>query len=142
MTDEIIHVCCAIIPENGRILAVQRGPGRSHAGQWEFPGGKIQENESPEACIVRELEEELSVTVAVAAPLVPVEFTYGSGKIRLMPFVCRITSGTILLTEHVALKWLGKEELEATGWSGADAELVQKNRKGLMHLMQGPFEIL
>lgn len=135
MPNEIINVCCAIIPERGRILAVQRGPESSHAWQWEFPGGKIQENETAEACIVREIQEELSVIVKVETQFESVAFDYGFRKVNLIPFVCQIVSGTILLTEHVGLRWLNFEEPEPISWSGADAELIRKNRKGLMQLL-------
>ena len=139
MPKDIINVCCAIIPDRGRVLAVQRGPESSHAWQWEFPGGKIQEDETAEACIIREIEEELSVTVTVDTQLEAVEFDYGFRKVRLIPFVCLIVSGTIFPTEHVGLKWLNMDELDTITWSGADRVLIHKNRKGLMQLMQKTF---
>lgn len=137
--NKMIDVCCAIILNGEKILAVQRGPESRHAWQWEFPGGKIQENETAEACIMREIEEELSVTVTVETQFETVEFDYGFRKVRLIPFVCRIVSGTIFLTEHVRLKWLKFDELGIISWSGADEKLIQKNRKGLMQLMHEAF---
>ncbi len=131
----MIDVCCAIIPDGLKILAVQRGLGSSHAGQWEFPGGKIQEGETPEECIVREIEEELSVIVDVVAKLEPVEFDYGFRQVRLKPFVCRIISGEIKLNEHAAQWWLEYDELEIPIWSGADRELIVKNKISLKQLM-------
>ena len=135
----MINVCCAIIREGDRFLAVQRGPESKHAWQWEFPGGKIREDETPEACIVREIEEELMVTVAVDTQLEAVEFDYGFCKVRLIPFVCRIVSGTILLTEHVGLKWLRLDEFDTITWSGADRDLIHKNQKSLVQLVHGAF---
>jgi 8-oxo-dGTP diphosphatase len=136
MPKDILNVCCAVIADGGRVLAVQRGPESSHAWQWEFPGGKIQEDETAQACIIREIQEELSVTVTVDTPLEAVEFDYGFRKVRLIPFVCRIVSGTLFLTEHVGLKWLRMDELDTMIWSGADRVLIQKNREGLVKLMQ------
>lgn len=135
----MINVCCAIIPDGDRILAVQRGPESRHAWQWEFPGGKIQENETAEACVLREIEEELLVTVTVDTQLEAVEFDYGFRKVRLVPFICRIVSGTIVLTEHIGLKWLRFDELDTISWSGADEELIHKNQKGLMQLVHEAF---
>ena len=131
----MIDVCCAIIPEGNKIMAVQRGPESSHPYQWEFPGGKIQEGETPEECIVREIEEELMLKVAVVANLEPVKFDYGFSQVRLMPFVCRIVSGEMVLTEHIALRWLEYAELEIPEWSAADRALIRKNQKSLKQLM-------
>ena len=135
----MINVCCAIIRGSDRFLAVQRGPESKHPWQWEFPGGKIREDETPEACIVREIEEELLVTVAVDTQLEAVEFDYGFRKVRLIPFVCRIVSGTILLTEHVGLKWLRLDEFDTITWSGGDRDSIHKNQKGLMQLVHKSF---
>lgn len=135
----MINVCCAIIRESDRFLAVQRGPESKHPCQWEFPGGKIREDETPDACIVREIEEELMVTVAVDIQLEAVEFDYGFRKVRLIPFVCRIVSGTILLTEHVGLKWLRLDEFDTITWLGADRDLIHKNQKSLVQLVHGAF---
>lgn len=134
--NKIINVCCAIIPENGKILAVQRGPESRHAWLWEFPGGKIQENETAEACIVREIEEELTVKVAADARLEAVSFDYEFGRICLIPFVCRIVSGTISLTEHVDQEWLSVDKLDSVNWSGADRELIRRNQKSLTLLLR------
>jgi len=132
----MIDVCCAIILDGSKILAVQRGAASSHPLKWEFPGGKIHPDESAEQCIVREIAEELSIGIEVAKQLVPVEFDYGTKQICLIPFVCRIISGEIKLTEHVALKWLRFDELEIMDWSEADYELIAKNRADLKLLIQ------
>ena len=132
---KIIDVCCAIIPEGHKIMAVQRGPESSNPYQWEFPGGKIQEGETPEEGIIREIEEELMLKVVVVANLEPVKFDYGFGQVRLIPFVCRIASGEIVLTEHIALRWLEYAQLEMPEWSAADRALIHKNQKSLKQLM-------
>lgn len=133
----MIEVCCAIIVKDQKMLAVQRGPGSSHPWQWEFPGGKIQPEETSEQCIVREIQEELKVEIEVVHRLIPVEFEYVNKPIRLIPFICEMVSGEIVLTEHLALRWLSPDEWEAMDWSGADRELIRKNWKRLSFLITG-----
>lgn len=132
----MIEVCCAIILRDKKILTVQRGPVSSHPWQWEFPGGKILEGETAEQCIIREIQEELTVTVEVVGQLKPVGFDYGSKQIWLIPFVCKICSGKILLTEHIAMRWFNFEEWEKIGWAGADRELILKNHDSLKNLFE------
>ena len=127
----MIDVCCAIILKESKILAVQRGPGSSHPWLWEFPGGKIHAEETSTQCIVREIEEELTIRVEVLFPLAAVEFNYGSKQIRLTPFVCEIVQGKIIMTEHIAKRWFNFDEWETIDWSGADRELILKNQESI-----------
>lgn len=131
----MIEVCCAIILKESKILAVQRGPESSHPWKWEFPGGKVSPDETVEQCIVREISEELTIGIGVLTQLAPVEFDYGSRQICLIPFVCQIISGEIILTEHVAQRWLDFDELISVDWSGADRELILKNQESLKLLL-------
>jgi 8-oxo-dGTP diphosphatase len=133
---KMIDVCCAIIIKDTKILAVQRGPESSHPWQWEFPGGKIHFDENAEQCIVREINEELSVEVDVLERLQSIEFDYGTKQIRLIPFVCQIISGEIILTEHVAKKCFLLEEWKSLNWSGADYELILRNQKKLKRMLE------
>ena len=134
----MIEVCCAIIVKESKILAVQRGPESRHPWKWEFPGGKINPDETAEEGIVREIEEELILEIEVVKPLLGIEFAYGEAEpFRLTPFVCRILSGKINLTEHIAQRWLSLEELETMDWQDADRELIQKNQKELQLLLKG-----
>lgn len=127
----MIEVCCAIILKESKMLAVQRGSESSHPLQWEFPGGKIDTKEIAEQCIVREISEELTIQIEVFRQLMPVQFDYGSKQIHLIPFACKIISGEITLTEHVAQKWIDFEEWTTIDWSGADRELILKNQESL-----------
>lgn len=131
----MIEVCCALIVKDSKLLAVQRGPQSSHPMQWEFPGGKIQTGESAEQCIIREIEEELNVGIEIIQMMSAVEFDYGNKQIRLIPFVCRISSGEIRLNEHIAKNWFGFDEWEMIDWSGADRELIIRNKKSISLLM-------
>lgn len=130
----MINVCCAIILKDARILAVQRGPESSHPYLWEFPGGKIQVDETANDCIVREISEELSIRISILSALESVTFDYGNKQIKLIPFVCEIASGEIVLTEHLAQKWFGFNEWQSINWSDADRELILKNQEILKAL--------
>ena len=125
----MIEVSCVIIIKDSKILAVQRGPKSSHPLKWEFPGGKIQLNETAVQCVVREIEEELSIRIDVLSQIEYVEFDYGTKQIRLIPFICKITSGELILTEHVSIRWFNLNEWQTINWSGADYQLVLKNQE-------------
>lgn len=131
----MIEVCCAIIVKGKEILAVQRGPQSSHPWKWEFPGGKVNFGETAVQCIEREIEEELSVRIEILKPLLSVEFDYGKGPICLKPFVCRIVSGDLILTEHVAYQWLALNHWETPDWQEADRELIRKNLQQLEKIL-------
>lgn len=127
----MIEVTCALIIENNRVLIAQNNSGSNHPFQWEFPGGKIQLNESPRSCISREIQEELDVTILIEKELTPVEHDYGNKQIRLIPFMCTIESGTVKLNEHLAFEWVNYEKLLNANLSEADLRLIRlaENRK-------------
>lgn len=131
----MIEVCCAILLQGTKILAVQRGPQSSHPWKWEFPGGKVHPEETAAQCIVREIEEELKITIEILEPLLSVEFDYGKGPICLKPFVCRIVSGDMILTEHIALQWLTLDQWEIMDWQDADRDLILKNLQQLKRIL-------
>lgn len=121
-----ISVACAIIERGGLVLAAQRSETMSMPLKWEFPGGKIQDGESPEECLVRELLEELGIMVAAKYPLKPASFDYAEFSITLYPFVCEITEGGIVLHEHKAIKWLEPEKLPSLDWAEADFPVIDE----------------
>lgn len=127
----MIEVSCAIIIKGSKILAVQRGPESSHPWKWEFPGGKIHRDETAAQCIIREIEEELQLRIEVLAQLKYIEFDYNIKQIRLIPFICKIASGEITLTEHVAKCWFELSEWQTIDWSGADRELILMNQESI-----------
>ena len=118
-----IHVCCAIIEHNGKILAAQRGKHTSNAGKWEFPGGKTEAGETPRECIHREILEELSVSVSIVASLPLVTHEYPDKTICLHPFVCHYKGEEITAGEHQNIVWLKPEELSQLNWSEADIKV-------------------
>jgi len=127
----MIEVSCTIILKDSKILAVQHGPGTSHPWKWEFPGGKIHPDETAAQCIIREIEEELRIRIEVQKQLESIEFDYGSKQIRLIPFIGKIASGDIILTEHVAKYWFSFDQWQTIDWSEADYELILKNEESI-----------
>ena len=127
-----IAVACAVIKQEGKILCAQRSAKMSMALKWEFPGGKIEREESAEACVRREVREELGVDVVVGEPLAPLTHDYGSFSVSLFPFICEEISGTIRPREHEAVVWLAPEDLPALDWAEADRPLIEwlSQRKG------------
>ena len=118
-----VRVVAAIIIENGKVFATQRGYGEFKDG-WEFPGGKIEPDETPEEAIVREIKEELDTEIEVLELLDTVEYDYPNFHLSMDCFICKIKSGDLILKEHEAAKWLTKETLGSVEWLPADLGLV------------------
>ena len=121
-----IHVACAIIELGGKVLCTQRSETMNMPLKWEFPGGKIDEGESPEECLKRELHEELGIEASVGQPLTATTHHYPSFSVTLYPFICEIISGEITLHEHSAMLWLPVEELQNLDWAGADWPVIKE----------------
>ena len=119
-----IEVVAAIIHDNGKILATQRGYGEFKDG-WEFPGGKMQPGETAEEAIIREIEEELRVRITPEKLLITVECDYPNFHLTMHCFFSTIVEGTIELVEHEAMKWLADTELDSVAWLPADLEVVE-----------------
>ncbi|MBE5933916.1 MAG: (deoxy)nucleoside triphosphate pyrophosphohydrolase [Lachnospiraceae bacterium] len=120
-----IRVVAAIIKHEDKIFATQRGYGEFEGG-WEFPGGKIEENESPEKALVREIKEELDTEIEVGELIDTVEFDYPNFHLSMDCFICTIKSGDLVLKEHKNAKWLTKDTLHSVDWLPADEGLVEK----------------
>lgn len=127
MPEEIakhIHVTCAIIQRNGFVLAAQRSEVMSLPLKWEFPGGKILTNETPEDCLCREIVEELDIKIAILHPLEPATHNYPSLTVTLCPFICSIKTGVLKRKEHAALIWLPPHKLHTLDWAEADLPVL------------------
>lgn len=122
----MINVTCAIIIVNGKILVTQRSENMSLPLKWEFPGGKLEENESHIDCIKREIKEELSIDIEVLEQLSSSIYDYGAFKINLIPFFAKYISGEIKLTEHKDYKLLNKVDLLKMDWAKADLPIVEE----------------
>ena len=120
----MINVTCAIILINGKILVTQRSEKMKLPLKWEFPGGKLEINESEIDCINREIKEELNIEIEVLKKLSNSIFDYGTFKINLIPFIANYISGEILLSEHKDYKLLDKSELLNIDWAEADLPIV------------------
>lgn len=128
-----INVVAAIIKatnEKGEpiIFATQRGYG-DFKGGWEFPGGKIEEGETPEAALVREIQEELDTEIEVGELLDTIEYDYPTFHLSMDCFWSEIVTGDLVLKEHKAAKWLTKVELDSVEWLPADITLIDKIRR-------------
>jgi 8-oxo-dGTP diphosphatase len=119
-----IHVACGIIERNGLVLAARRNASKSLPLKWEFPGGKIDPGESAEACVKRELLEEMGVFIDVNAALPSSTHHYTDFSVTLYPLICTIVSGEIILKEHTAMRWLPPEDLRSLDWAEADFPVI------------------
>lgn len=122
-----IPVTCAIIIHQEKVLVAKRSKSMNLAGYWEFPGGKIEEGEQPEGCLIREIKEELGIEIKIQSPLTPSKFDYSQGKIiELIPFICTWQSGEINLLEHEIIEWLEVGELPKLKWAPADIPIMME----------------
>ena len=122
----MINVTCAIIKIDNKTLVTQRSEKMKSPLKWEFPGGKLEDNESELDCIKREIREELHLEIEVLERLSSSIFDYGAFKINLIPFIANYISGDIVLTEHKDYKLIDKSELINLDWANADIPIVEE----------------
>ena len=120
-----IHVVAAIIKDGNKIFATQRGYGEFKDG-WEFPGGKVEPNETSRQAIIREIKEELDTTIQVEEYFDTVEYDYPNFHLSMDTFLAKVREGTIVLKEAEAAKWLTKSSLDTVGWLPADQTIIKK----------------
>lgn len=120
-----IHVVGAIIKSNNKILCAQRGPGKSLAYLWEFPGGKVEPGETEKEALEREIREELNCKIDVKDKVTTTRYEYNFGFVNLTTFECDLLEGEPSLTEHVAVKWLPAEDLMRLEWAPADIPAIE-----------------
>lgn len=118
-----IEVVAAVIEDRGRIFATQRGYGEFQ-GYWEFPGGKIEEGESPEEALRREIREELELEIDVGEHISTVEFDYPQFHLTMKCYRATIRDGNPVLLEHSAARWLDRDSLHTVDWLPADKEIL------------------
>ncbi|MEI6828110.1 MAG: (deoxy)nucleoside triphosphate pyrophosphohydrolase [Desulfuromonadales bacterium] len=119
-------MACAIIEQDGLVLAAQRSASMSLPLKWEFPGGKIESGETAEECLIRELREELGVSVFIGSALTPATHSYPDFTVTLYPFTCRLAGGTVTMYEHHALKWVEARQMPELDWAAADLPVIRE----------------
>lgn len=122
----VLVAAAALIDVDGRVLICQRPEGKSLAGMWEFPGGKVEKGETPEECLIRELHEELGITVAQAclAPFVFASHTYEKFHLLMPLYLLRRWEGLVTAKEHKAMAWVKPDKLSDYEMPPADIPLV------------------
>ena len=125
-----IEVVAAIIIKDGEVFATQRGYGE-WKGFWEFPGGKMEEGETPQEALKREIMEELGIEIKVGELITKIEYDYPTFHLSMDCFFVEIISGDLILKKHEDAKWLTKEELDSVNWLPADITLIEKIKEKL-----------
>ena len=120
-----IEVVAALIQRDGAYMATQRGYGEFE-GMWEFPGGKIEPNESLEAALKREIQEELGIDISVEKFICTTNYDYPSFHLTMHCYLCSIENGEIELREHKSARWLRPEELGSVEWLPADKDVISR----------------
>lgn len=127
---KIVEVVAAVIRKDNKILATQRGYGEFKGG-WEFPGGKLEDGETREQALVREIKEELNADIKVVDHIYTVNYDYSTFHLIMHTYFCELLSDHMELVyhddeklEHESMKWLSKDELDTVDWLGADIEIV------------------
>ena len=123
-----IEVVAAIIIKDNQVFATQRGYGQWQ-GWWEFPGGKIEPGEAPEAALTREIHEELNAEITVGSLLQTIEWDYPAFHLTMHCYLCTLNSDQLHLNEHAASAWLTRETLRSVNWLPADLGLLDEIEK-------------
>ena len=126
-----IKVVAAIIKKNDRIFATQRGYGDFKDG-WEFPGGKVEEGETPQEALMREIREELAADIRVGELFDTVEYDYPEFHLSMKCYICELVSEEMVLKEHEAARWLTASDLGTVDWLPADRGLIDELKKAMV----------
>ncbi len=130
MEKKVVRVVAAVIKKGNQIYATERGYGEFKGG-WEFPGGKIEENETSEEALIREIKEELETVIKVNDLIDTIEYDYPTFHLSMDCYWCEIVSGNLVLVEAKEAKWLTREELYSVDWLPADLGLIKKIEKAM-----------
>ena len=123
-----VKVVAAVIHKDNKIFATARGYGE-FKGQWEFPGGKIEDGETSQQALVREIQEELDTTITVGELIGTIEYDYPTFHLSMDCFWCEVVDGELKLLEAEDAKWLSKAELYSVQWLPADITIIEEIEK-------------
>ena len=127
---KIVKLIAEVIRNGDKIFVTARGYG-DYKGQWEFPGGKIEYDETPQQALIREIKEELDTDMEVGSLIGTIEYDYPTFHMSMDCFWCKIISGSLVLKEAQAARWLTKDTLYSVTWLPADIIIVEEVRKQL-----------
>ena len=125
MSKKIINVVAASIEKDGKIFCAQRPEGKSLGGYWEFPGGKLEEGESPEEALIREIHEELNSQIEIISFVNEASYDYDFGTVVMKTFHAKLVSGNLDLLEHQDSAWLEPSRLKTLDWAPVDRPAVE-----------------
>ena len=121
----MIKVVGAVIEKEGSIFCAKRGPGKALAGLWEFPGGKLEDDETAEEALIREIDEEFSCRILAKEELLTIQHLYDFGTVELTTLLCELHEGEPRLSEHTEMRWVKISELPELDWAPADVPTVE-----------------
>ncbi|RSJ60948.1 (deoxy)nucleoside triphosphate pyrophosphohydrolase [Streptococcus gordonii] len=125
MSKKIINVVAAAIEKDGKFFCAQRPEGKSLGGFWEFPGGKLEEGESPEQALIREIKEELNSEIKIVSYINEASYDYDFGTVVMKTYHAKLISGNLELLEHQNSTWLAPHELSTINWAPVDRPAVR-----------------
>lgn len=125
MSKKIINVVAAAIEKDGKFFCAQRPEGKSLGGFWEFPGGKLENGESPEQALIREIKEELNSDIEIISYVNEASYDYDFGMVVMKTFHAKLISGNLELLEHQNSTWLSPTQLPTLNWAPVDRPAVE-----------------